>query len=249
MKRQLCVISGGSKGLGKALVEAYLIQDFDVVNIARSSSGIRHPALSEIHFDLSTIQANSSTLKAQLDAIWSQSYQKITLINNAAGLGEIKAIKDYAGDYAAATIALNLSAPFLLTTWFLTATAEQGAECTIFNVSSGAAKHAIPGWGLYCSTKAGLDMLSAVTAVENPQVKVASVNPGIMDTPMQEQIRSSNEQDFPLVANFRHYKDNKLLVPAKTIADLLLKADLAADFESGRVLQLEDRFEAPRKQS
>jgi short-subunit dehydrogenase len=196
--------------------------------------------------DLSNLENAEKELKSQLIEACRKGYGKITLINNAATLGSIQAIKNYQVASTLAGIQLNLAAPMLLSAWVLEATADSPGLLHIFNISSGAAKRALPAWGLYCSTKAGLDMLSSALALENPKAKIASVNPGIMDTPMQEHIRSANENDFPLVGHFRQYKREQLLVPPSTIAELLVQADKNGDFESGEVVQLEARFNAPR---
>jgi NAD(P)-dependent dehydrogenase (short-subunit alcohol dehydrogenase family) len=137
----------------------------------------------------------------------------------------------------------------MMAAWVLRSASASGAALHIFNVSSGAAHKALPGWALYCSTKAALEMLTQALAIENPEAKIASVNPGIMDTPMQAHIRSASELDFPLVEHFRHYHKEQLLVPPATIARLLMEADEAGDFQSGEILRIEDRFNAPRNKN
>lgn len=244
--KHLVIITGGSKGLGRALVEGYLSQGSEVISISRSPSGISHPHFSEWLFDLSKVVEAEQALKQKLARACQGDYNKITLINNAATLGPIQSIQKYDASTTSAGVQLNLTAACMMSAWVLEAASASGAALHIFNVSSGAAHRAIPGWALYCSTKAALDMLSQALALENPQAKIASVNPGIMDTPMQEHIRSASEQDFPLVHQFRHYHKERLLVPPSTIARLLMEADAAGDFASGEILRLEDRFESPR---
>jgi NAD(P)-dependent dehydrogenase (short-subunit alcohol dehydrogenase family) len=60
-------------------------------------------------------------------------------------------------------------------------------EATIINITSDAGIEAYPGWGGYGSSKAALEQLSAVLAVENPGWKVFWVDPGDMRTRMQQE--------------------------------------------------------------
>ena len=57
---------------------------------------------------------------------------------------------------------------------------------TVVNVSSDAAVEAYEGWGGYGSAKAALDQLSAVLAVEEPDLRVYAVDPGDMRTEMHQ---------------------------------------------------------------
>jgi benzil reductase ((S)-benzoin forming) len=69
-----------------------------------------------------------------------------------------------------------------------------GTPATALYVSSGAATRPIEGWAVYCATKAGGEMYFRVLAAERPDLRVANVNPGRMDTGMQDVLR---ESDFP----------------------------------------------------
>jgi NAD(P)-dependent dehydrogenase (short-subunit alcohol dehydrogenase family) len=57
----------------------------------------------------------------------------------------------------------------------------------IINISSDAAVEAYEGWGGYGSSKAALDHITAVIAIENPQVRVYAFDPGDMRTDMQQE--------------------------------------------------------------
>jgi benzil reductase ((S)-benzoin forming) len=101
---------------------------------------------------------------------------------------------------------------------------------TIVNISSGAANYPVDGWSTYCSSKAGLQMLSEVLALEaekrnDTSLKVYSVAPGVVDTEMQQHIRQSSEHNFSRVEHFKNLKkDNQLTSSqdvAKKLAELL----------------------------
>ena len=103
-------------------------------------------------------------------------------------------------------IALNLTAPMILSNAFIMKLKDFEGTKRIVNISSGAGRNAYEGWGTYCTTKAGLDHFSRVVALEQENaeypVDIVSIAPGIIDTGMQETIRGSKEEAFPLLDQF-----------------------------------------------
>jgi NAD(P)-dependent dehydrogenase (short-subunit alcohol dehydrogenase family) len=79
-------------------------------------------------------------------------------------------------------LAVNVVAPLALTQLVLPAL--RAARGTVLDISSDAAVEAYEGWGGYGASKAALDQLSAVLAVEEPDLRVHAVDPGDMDTAM-----------------------------------------------------------------
>src|SRR5205823_11454914 len=69
-----------------------------------------------------------------------------------------------------------------------------GVDTRVIFVSSGAAHRVIESWSVYSATKRGAEMYFDAVAVEQPDAYVVNVNPGVMDTGMQEVLRRS---DFP----------------------------------------------------
>jgi benzil reductase ((S)-benzoin forming) len=99
----------------------------------------------------------------------------------------------------------------------------------IVNISSGAGRRAIFGWSAYCTAKAGLDMASRVVALEaetrGRALEVVSLAPGVIDTPMQETVRSVPAADFVDVERFRAMKAEGLLRPAEDVAADILRLE------------------------
>ena len=82
--------------------------------------------------------------------------------------------------------------------------------------SSGAAEHAYSTWGAYGATKAAMNSLCRTIAVEEPDVTVLSIAPGVVDTEMQREIRDlhSNSMDKKDSAKFHTlHKEGGLLKP------------------------------------
>ena len=102
--------------------------------------------------------------------------------------------------------------PFMLTNYLL----QKGtsSKIKIINISSGAAKRPIEGWGLYCATKGANEMFFDVLKSEvstNVNFSVYNIDPGVMNTEMQEEIRSKSQTEFPNVTDFIQLsKENKL---------------------------------------
>ena len=246
---KLAIITGGSKGLGKSLVEEYCQRGYQVISIARTHSDFRHPnLLRQIEFDLSDIEHIETILHNKLKEVFSNHFDKVTLINNAATLGQIAKVIDYTATDFNKAVRLNFTSPIILCNLIISMLTNSNASLSILNISSGAANKAINGWGMYCSTKAALDAISKVMAQESTNYKLAIINPGIMDTEMQSTIRRSDKENFPLVENFQQYQKDNLLVPPATIARLIAEMDEKNDYENGETVRIEDRFDAPRNQ-
>jgi 3-oxoacyl-[acyl-carrier protein] reductase len=112
-------------------------------------------------------------------------------------------------------------------------------------VSSVAVKLATPCWGAYGASKAGIDFLGRVMQAEldldDIPVRVHVAYPGVVDTPMQETIRSFSEEEFPSVAAFRRMHEKGRLRPPVHPANLILwlTTSAAADLK-GQIADLDD---------
>jgi NAD(P)-dependent dehydrogenase (short-subunit alcohol dehydrogenase family) len=117
-------------------------------------------------------------------------------------------------------MAINVEEPLFLTQALLPELVENSR---VVHISSGAAHQGIPGWGLYCTSKAALFMLGQLLKDELAQRNIwfGSVRPGIVDTPMQEEIRALKPESFPMVEQFRQYKATGALVTSELVAQYL----------------------------
>ncbi len=110
-------------------------------------------------------------------------------------------------------------------------------------VSSGAAIHAYPTWGAYCSAKAALNHLAAVLAAEEPDITALAFRPGIVDTDMQADIRTQGAGVMPpdLHAKFLAYRREGRLQPPAVVARPLITLALHAPHTwSGRFVAYYD---------
>lgn len=207
---KVAFITGASKGIGKAITELLLDHDYLVYGFSRNNT-INHSNFTFFKIDLSKLEQVQKLEFPKVKA------EKITLINNAATIGEIiplhlKEENGIIGEYN-----LNILAPTLLCKKFLKDFPADNK--LILNISSGAAKKAIPCWSTYCASKSALDNLTSVIAKEKYQnLKILSISPGVVDTNMQEEIRNSNPKNFPMHQNFVDYYAKKELFSTQSIA-------------------------------
>ena len=213
----LIYITGSSSGLGKALAEL-LLEDKNnfVVGIARRET-IQHERY--IHYALDLKEVINENIFQKL----TYTCKKVVLINNAGAVGPITRVGSQSYEEVADNYTLNVTAPSLLCNQFVQAYQNDKVQKIIINVSSGAGKHPIEAWSTYCASKAALDMFTQVLKAEHPDFKVFAVAPGIVDTPMQDNIRNANEQHFPHLDRFQSYKADGDLASAREIALKYLK--------------------------
>jgi len=180
------------------------------------------------HF-VSVDLTNVSQLPGVLTEIITQYREQatsFTLINNAGTIEPIGFIGTVEAEAIEQSTQLNLLAPMMLCNTFIEQLTTFKGVKKIMNVSSGAGRKAYEGWGIYCTTKAGLDHFSSVVYEEQKEkqypVGIVSIAPGIIDTDMQAVIRSSDKKDFPSINRFTTYKEEGALSsPAETAAKLI----------------------------
>lgn len=203
------IVTGVSRGLGKAIAEYFLSKGESVIGVGRSHS-IEREHFRFLECDLS----DSSMVEALTFPAFDQA---VTLINNAGIIGNIQRLSDQRSIDLANVLQVNTVAPQVLTNKIYNSLNNK-EDFTLVNISSGAARRAIPSWAAYCASKAALNMLSETFYLEEQEkgndCKVYCVAPGVIDTGMQEQIRAAGQEDFSSVGNFVALKEeNKLFSP------------------------------------
>ncbi len=219
MEKSLLILTGHSKGLGRALMDFYLNKtEFQVLAVSRTTLGISHPNLTEISLDLGDLEVLETKLP---DIFPKDEFKEIILINNAGVIGEIKPIGKLDPKKLRNSVNVNLLAPMYITNAFKDAYRDSAALKMVCNISSGAASKPVSGWGGYCSTKAALAMFTMVASKESstPNFKFYSLAPGIVDTEMQGDIRNAESSDFPEIEKFRGYKENGNLSTPEEVAE------------------------------
>ena len=233
-------ITGTSRGIGKAMAE-FLLKEKEnfVVGISRKST-IENKNYHHISLDLTNLyEVRKFKFENHTNA------KRICLINNSGAIGQVKPVGKLSNEQIINDYNLNLVAPTVLCNNFISAYKDVNAEKIIVNVSSGAGKNPVDGWGVYCASKAGIDLFSRV--IDNEQkltakngFRIFSVAPGVVDTQMQTDIRSASKEDFSRLNDFLNYKNTGQLAEANTVAEKFFKILNQQGFISEVLLSVKD---------
>ncbi|WP_226038565.1 (S)-benzoin forming benzil reductase [Aquibacillus saliphilus] len=227
------VVTGASKGLGESTAKLLLQEGCHVIGVSRNMNQnleklAEQNSVTYQHesCDLSSPDAIEHTFTLIAERIFLSNVEVVYLVNNAgqvepidkAGTAEVEELSQH--------VNVNLLAPMATTNLFLKRAKETNVPVVITNVTSGAAERSVYGWSAYCSTKAGLNRFTETVALEQEELssgnKIIVFNPGIMDTDMQGQIRSANEESFKDVETFRDYKQENKLRETDVVAATLV---------------------------
>lgn len=186
------LITGASRGLGRALAEALAARGARLALVARDA-GPLHEVVAAIRAQGGTAHAIAADIgdKQAIHRIAGQAQGLVgeldIAIHNASTLGPtpLRLLLDTECEDLAAVLETNLVGPFRLTKVLAGAMALRGAGVVV-HVSSDAAVEPYPRWGAYGVSKAAQDHLSRILAaeLEGTGVRALSVDPGEMDTVM-----------------------------------------------------------------
>jgi NAD(P)-dependent dehydrogenase (short-subunit alcohol dehydrogenase family) len=188
----VALITGASRGLGRALALALAERGWRLVVDARGAAPLDRAA-----GDLAAAGAESVTTvvgdvsdpahRADLAAATARLGRLDLLVNNASVLGPSPQprLADYPLDDLVGVFNVNVVAPIGLVQACLELL--RAASGVVVNVTSDASVEPYEGWGGYGSSKAALDQASAILGAEEPAVSVYSVDPGDMRTELHQQ--------------------------------------------------------------
>jgi NAD(P)-dependent dehydrogenase (short-subunit alcohol dehydrogenase family) len=188
-------LTGGTAGLGLALLDQLLDQQAQVAFVARTASDVDR--VQRVHPTSRGIAADVS----RKDDIYPVALQILgalngldVLVNNASSLGPtpLVPLADTSCEDFERALMTNLLGPFRLTKALLgalAAAAREGRRPLVINISSDAAVQPYPDWGAYGASKAALHHLTRIWDEElrDAGVRVLSFDPGDMDTALHAQ--------------------------------------------------------------
>jgi NAD(P)-dependent dehydrogenase (short-subunit alcohol dehydrogenase family) len=191
------LITGASRGLGRALAAGLAREGFDLIIDARDAAALDAAAgalraaggsaqrpggrVTAVPGDI-TDPAHRAALLAAATAAG----RLDLLVNNAGTLGAspLPALADYPPDELRAAFEANVIAPIALTQLVLPLLRASGGA--VLNITSDAAVEAYTGWGGYGAAKAALEQASNVLAAEEPTLRVWWADPGDLRTDMHQ---------------------------------------------------------------
>jgi len=150
-------------------------------------------------------------------------FDKVCLINNASWSEPINYIEKCPPEEIEAHVKIGLISPMVLTSMIIQRFAEEKIGKKVLFVSSYAVLTAGPNMSIYCSTKAGVNMFASCIGLEQNYkengFEVVSIDPGMVDTNMQETTRSKSIGEFVMVDYFQKAFENGQLQEPSNVAE------------------------------
>jgi NAD(P)-dependent dehydrogenase (short-subunit alcohol dehydrogenase family) len=212
------MVTGASRGLGAATARIAGEMGAGVVLVARSESDLDRVAQQVRHAggqplvvpgDVGVPDDCRRVVRETVDT-----FGRIDgLVNNAGILGPMGPVAQAEADEWHYNWAVNVLGPVIITAEALPHL--RATRGRVVNISSGAAVHAVPGWGAYCLSKAAINHFTRMLAAEEPGVSAIALRPGVVDTDMQATIRADGPEAMPAAeyARFVRYHEAGELLP------------------------------------
>jgi NAD(P)-dependent dehydrogenase (short-subunit alcohol dehydrogenase family) len=248
LEGRTALVTGASRGIGRATATALARVGARVVITARDEARLGAVA-AEIGNGTRGIAADISQ-PGHVDALFDAAGPVDVLINCAGVIQPIAPVVLSERELWRRNLEINLYGPYMTCRAALPHMLEQGWG-RIINVSAGVASGRMASWSAYSASKAGLETLTKVLAREVGEqgVRANAVRPGIVDTEMQDEIRSTSEHLFGRenLERYRSYKERGVLRQPEDPAKLILWVlSPEADDLNGEVLAIDDPETAAR---
>jgi NAD(P)-dependent dehydrogenase (short-subunit alcohol dehydrogenase family) len=185
LRDRIAIVTGGSRGIGRAIVERFLAEGASVVAAARRPPATAFPASGHLLF----VAADVSRA-ADVEALFAKAIERFrgldVLVNNA-GIQLEKTIEDTSEEDWDRVMATNLKSVFLCARAALAPMRARGGG-SIVNLGSYDGFVADPGLAAYCASKGGVHALSRAIAVDHGRdgIRCNTICPGWIETEMVE---------------------------------------------------------------
>jgi len=221
---KVIVITGASRGLGAGMADYCAEQGMRLGLCARTVPNVPEGAQAVT----SAVDVTDPQALNRFTAEVESAFGAIDLwINNAGVLEPIAPLRDIDPAAFARLLNINVLGVMQGSQSYVQHRRRHGGGGVLINISSGAAKRAYAGWSAYCASKAAVDQLSEVLSLEEADqgLRVYAVEPGVIDTAMQEAIRATSADNFPKVEKFHQLKaQGQFNSPAFVARELLALA-------------------------
>jgi NAD(P)-dependent dehydrogenase (short-subunit alcohol dehydrogenase family) len=220
MSQPVALITGASRGIGRATAVALTQAGYRLALVARGRTDLEESARLAGATDALVVPADV-TDPAQVRAVIHETvtrFGRLDAVVNVAGVAPVRRIEEMSADEWHAVINVNLSAVFYVIKYAwphlrVCAKAAQDRHAVIVNVSSLASRDPFPGFAAYGAAKAGLNILDLVAAREGEAdgIAVHTIAPGAVETAMFRQLMTPEQ-----------YPKEKTLKPEE-VADVIVQ--------------------------
>jgi NAD(P)-dependent dehydrogenase (short-subunit alcohol dehydrogenase family) len=226
LKGQVAIVTGGGRGLGRAVAEMLASQGASVVVASRNA-----PELDDVVRAIR--KAGGHALAQTADVADERQVEELVLaterwvgpasilVNNAGMIDPLATLARSDPALWLRNISINIGGTYMPTRAVLPGMLERDFG-RVLNVSSTAATRPSPGWTAYSAAKAGVVQMTRSLALEIEATGVTAVayNPGPIDTPMQERLRRAGA-DFARAEEFQEMqREGRLRDPKKAARDI-----------------------------
>jgi 3-oxoacyl-[acyl-carrier protein] reductase len=214
LEGKLAVITGGGRGIGKAIALDFAKYGADVVVAARTTAEIESVAAEIRNMGRQSVAIPTDMTNEQsIQNLISKSYEtfgKIDILVNNAGISFLAAVIDMKTEDFDQLIAVNLRGMFICTREALRIMKKQ-KQGRIINISSGFGIEGQPMLSAYCASKAGILLFSDSLSKEERKVQVYVINPGLIETKMTENLQGKKESPEVIakIATYLAFPENK----------------------------------------
>ncbi len=197
--KKFVVVTGVSKGCGRALVEWLIREGHTVAGCARSAAvvdALRKEFGAPHRFDVVDVADSNATAKWAGEVIASHGAPEV-LVNNAAVIAGSAPLWEVPANEASAVLQVNVGGTINVIRGFAPAMIKAGRG-VIVNYSSGWGRSTSPGVAVYCASKWAIEGLTQALAQELPRGMAAvAMNPGIIDTEMLRVCFGAGAASYP----------------------------------------------------
>ena len=242
---RVCLVTGASRGIGRAIAIEMAKEGGRIVGNATSSSSLAglEKELREMSVDYLLVPADLSTTDGCLGLIRAvaESMGRIDVLVNNAGINIVKNIDETSLDDWEKVINVNLRAPFLCSKYASELMKKQRYG-RIINLASIASFVSLPGRSAYNSSKAGILGLTRTLAVELAPygITVNAIAPGLVETEMLKQRIA--EGSIKIDAALKRIPLGRLGRPEEIARAAVFLASDDASYITGQVLVVDGGF-------
>ncbi len=240
LKGKIAIVTGGTRGIGYAIVKKYL-ENHATVILCGSRQETADKAVAQLKAEnpgwpvegIAPDLGNYESVKAAFDGVLER-HGRIDILVNNAGMSSSTKLSDYTPELFRKIMALNVDAPFYCILAVAGAMAEQGGGC-ILNTSSMVSRHGQPSGVAYPTSKAAINGMTLSLARElGPKgIRVNAVAPGVTNTDMMQAV--PKELVEPLIAQIPLRRIGE---PEDLANAFLFLASDAASYITGEVIHV-----------
>ena len=227
MENGFFLITGTSKGIGEALAQKTLEKGNSVLGVARGrSEALKFTKYHHLSFDLADTSRINRIMEKVDEVVDNQRFDFICLVNNASAAEPGGAIEKCPAEEVESHVKIGLIAPMILTSQFIRKFSDSKIKKKVAFISSGAAFTPFLGDSIYCSTKAGINMLAQCVGLEQKEkeygFEVITIGPGMVDTYMQQVARSKTVEEYTSADFLRQAYEQGMLQKPEIVAEKIV---------------------------